>query len=152
MVTIREILQGKHTGEVIEIRGWIHRTRSSGGLVFAVIRDSSGLVQVTVDKRSVPEKAFADAKQALVESSIEVEGEVVEDERAPGGYEIRAEDLRVVNFAEKFPISKDKSEEFLLDVRHLWVRSQKMTNVLKVRSSIFGAIHDYFRSQGFHET
>ncbi len=152
MVPIREILRGKHTGEAVGIRGWIHRTRSSGGLVFAVIRDSSGLVQVTVDKRNVPEKAFAGAKQALVESSVEVEGEVVEDERAPGGYEIRAKDFRVVSFSEKFPISKDKSEEFLLDVRHLWVRSQRMTNVLKVRSSVFGAIHDYLRSQGFHET
>ncbi|MCJ2563795.1 MAG: OB-fold nucleic acid binding domain-containing protein, partial [Candidatus Thermoplasmatota archaeon] len=97
MVPIREILRGKHTGEAVGIRGWIHRTRSSGGLVFAVIRDSSGLVQVTVDKRNVPEKAFAGAKQALVESSVEVEGEVVEDERAPGGYEIRAKEFHVVS-------------------------------------------------------
>lgn len=152
MVTIREILQGKHTGEAVGIRGWIHRTRSSGGLVFAVVRDSSGLVQVTVDKGNVPDKGFSEAKLALVESSVEVEGEVVEDKRAPGGFEIRANDFHVVGFADKFPISKDKSEEFLLDVRHLWVRSQRMTNVLKVRSSVFGATHNYFRGEGFHET
>lgn len=152
MVSIKEILQGKHSGEDVIIRGWIYRTRSSGGLVFAVIRDSSGLLQSTVNKESVSEKAFADARRALVESSVEVKGEVVEDERAPGGYEIRANDFRVISLAEKFPISKDKSKEFLLDVRHLWVRSQEMTNILKVRSSVFGAIHDYFRSEGFYET
>jgi asparaginyl-tRNA synthetase len=152
MVAIREILRGKHTGDIVSIRGWIHRTRSSGGLVFAVIRDSSGLVQVTVDKQIVPDKGFSDAKVALVESSVEVEGAVVEDERAPGGFEIRAKEFHVVGSAEKFPISKDKSEEFLLDVRHLWVRSQKMTNILKVRSSVFRATHDHFRDEGFYET
>lgn len=152
MIAIGEILKGSHTGDVVSIRGWIHRTRSSGGLVFAVLRDSSGLVQVTVDKQSVSEKAFIDAGSALIESSVEVEGEVVEDERAPGGFEVRAKDFRVVGFAEKFPISKDKSEEFLLDIRHLWVRSQRMTNVLKIRSSLFGAIHEYFRGEGFFET
>ncbi|MFQ6107351.1 MAG: asparagine--tRNA ligase [Thermoplasmata archaeon] len=151
-MNIKEILQGKHSGEDVIIRGWIHRTRSSGSLVFAIVRDSSGVIQVTVNKEGVPEKAFADAKKALVESSVEVSGEVVEDQRAPGGYEIRARDFRVVSFAAKFPISKDKSEEFLLDVRHLWVRSQKMVNVLKVRSSVFGAIHNYFRGKGFYET
>ncbi|MFQ5909393.1 MAG: asparagine--tRNA ligase [Thermoplasmata archaeon] len=152
MARIKEILQGKHSGRNVNVHGWIHRTRSSGGLVFIVIRDSSGLLQVTVNKEAVSERAFSDARSALVESSVEVSGEVVEDKRAPGGYEIRAKDFRVISFAEKFPISKDRSEEFLLDVRHLWVRSQKMTNVLKVRSSIFGAIHDYFRTEGFHET
>lgn len=152
MVSIRDVLQGKHSGEDVTIRGWIHRIRSSGGLVFAVIRDSSGLLQVTVGKDDVSKKAFLDARKALIESSVEVSGEVIKDERAPGGYEIQAKDFHVVGGAEKFPISKDKSEEFLLDIRHLWVRSQKMTNILKIRSSVFGAIHDYFRSKGFYET
>jgi asparaginyl-tRNA synthetase len=152
MVAIREILRGNHTGGAVGIRGWIHRTRSSGGLVFAIIRDSSGVVQVTVDKQNVLDKGFSEAKLALVESSVEVEGEVVQDQRAPGGFEIRAKEFRVVGPAEKFPISKDKSEEFLLDVRHLWLRSRKMTNILKVRSTVFGATHDFFRRQGFFET
>lgn len=152
MVAVREILQGKHDGKEVSIRGWLYRTRSSGALVFAVVRDSSGYVQVTVNKEDVSESVYSDAKKALIESSVKVKGDVVKDERAPGGYEIRAKDFQVVSFAEKFPISKDLSEEFLLDIRHLWVRSQKMVNVLKVRSAVFGAIHEYFRGEGFYET
>lgn len=151
MVAIREILRGGRVGEEVELRGWIHRTRSSGGIVFAVLRDASGIVQVTVGKKGVPEEAFRAAESALVESSVIAHGTVVEDPRAPGGVEVRASDFRVVHFAEKFPITEDQSEEFLLDVRHLWIRSPKMANVWKVRHTAFGAVHEYWRSEGFYE-
>lgn len=151
MDKIGEVLSEKNEGKEVEVRGWIYRTRSSGSLVFAVLRDSTGIVQVTVSKEDVPEKDFADAEKALIESSVIAKGTVVKDERAPGGFEIRATSFRVVGFAEKYPITKDQSDEFLLDKRHLWIRSQRMTSIMKIRSTVFGAIHDYFRANGYYE-
>src|SRR5512137_2525121 len=151
MVTVREILKGGHVGEDVEIRGWIFRTRTVGGKIFVVVRDGTGVIQTAITKGDVPEKSFADAEKALIESSIVVRGTVAEDKRAPGGLELRVKDINVHHFADKFPIQKDLSEEFLLDVRHLWIRSQKMSSVFHVRHTVFGAVHGYFRGQGFYE-
>src|SRR5438034_6289558 len=151
MVSITEILKGLHTGKPVELRGWIYRTRSVGGKAFVVVRDATGIVQVAISRDAVPTEAFAAAQKALIESAVIVHGKVVEDKRAPGGFEIRADDFKVVHFAEKFPIQEDLSEEFLLDVRHLWVRSQKMTGIFRVRHTVFGAVHEYFREHGFWE-
>ncbi|MEF8879559.1 MAG: asparagine--tRNA ligase [Candidatus Thermoplasmatota archaeon] len=148
---IKEILEGKKTEETVSIRGWIYRTRSSGNIVFTVIRDSTGTIQATVKKGNLPDSQFEDAEKALVESSVKIDGIVKQDDRAPGGYEIRVNEFDVVDFAENFPIVEDQSREFLLDQRHLWLRSQQLTNVLKIRSTIVGAIHEFFRNQGFHE-
>jgi len=151
MVSIAEILQGRHTGKTVELRGWIYRTRSVGGKVFVVLRDATGILQATIARDAVPEKSFAAAEKALIESAAVVRGKVVEDKRAPGGYEIRAEDFQVLHFAQKFPIQEDLSEEFLLDVRHLWVRSQRMTTIFRIRHTTFAAVHQYFRDHGFWE-
>lgn len=151
MVQISEIVEGRHTGKEVEVRGWIYRTRSSGSIVFVVVRDSSDIVQATVIKGEVPEKNFENARRALVESSVIVRGIVAEDERAPNGYEIKVKSFNVVGFAEKFPITKDKSDEFLLDNRHLWLRSREMTATLKVRSEVFNLIREYFQSHGYYE-
>jgi asparaginyl-tRNA synthetase len=137
--------------QTVEIRGWIYRTRSSGKLVFATIRDSTGIVQVTIAKNEVPEEIFNDAKKALVESSVIVRGLVKIDERAPGGKEILVKDFKVFNFADKYPITKDQSEEWLREQRHLWLRSRKLSAILKVRSTVTGAIHKFFRDQGYYE-
>src|SRR5437867_1911502 len=151
MVSVAEILKGRHTGKEVELRGWIYRTRSVGGKAFVVVRDATGTVQVAISRDAVPAEAFAAAQKALIESAIVVHGKVVEDKRAPGGFEIRADGFKVVHFAEKFPIQEDLSEEFLLDVRHLWVRSQRMTTIFRIRHTTFGAVHEYFRDQGFWE-
>jgi len=151
MVAIVDILKGYHTGEEVELRGWIYRTRSVGGKVFVVLRDATGVLQVTIARDAVPPEAFATIEKALIESSVVVRGTIAEDKRAPGGYELRAKDVRVVHSAEKFPIQEDLSEEFLLDVRHLWVRSQRMTTIFRIRHTAFAAVHEYFRSQGFWE-
>src|SRR5467141_2137009 len=132
MVSIREILQGSHVGQSVELKGWIYRTRTVGGKIFVVLRDATGIIQVTISRDAVSEKAFAAAEKALIESSLVVRGMVVQDKRAPGGYEIRASDFDVIHFAEKFPIQEDPGEEFLLDVRHLWTRSQRMTTILRI--------------------
>lgn len=148
---VEEILTGEYTGKSIHLRGWIYRTRSSGNIVFMVLRDVTGVLQATVKKGNLPDAEFEDALKALIESSVRVTGTVKEDKRAPGGYELQVTNLSVVNFAEPFPITKDQSPEFLLDQRHLWIRSRKLTAVLKVRSTVVGAIHSFFRDQGFYE-
>ncbi len=148
---IEEILQGKKTHEIVHVRGWIYRTRSSGNIVFMTLRDASGILQTTIKKGNLPDSKFADAEKALIESSIEITGVVREDKRAPGGFELLVSDLRVVQFAEPFPIGKDQSPEFLLDQRHLWIRSRKLTSIFKIRSTVVGAIHQFFRERGFYE-
>jgi len=151
MVQIADALAGKLTGREVELRGWIYRTRTVGGKIFVVLRDATGVIQVTLTKGEVRPDQFEAAEKALIESAVKAFGAVVQDKRAPGGYELRAMDFQVVSFAEKFPISEDQSEEFLLDVRHLWVRSQRMTQVFRVRHTVVGAIHAYFRDGGFWE-
>jgi len=148
---INDILFGKKTDKKVKSRGWIYRTRSSGNIVFAILRDSSGTLQTTIIKGSLADKEFEDAKKALIESSVIVEGVVKKDQRAPGGFELKVTKFDVVNFADTFPITKDQSPEFLLDQRHLWIRSQKLTAVLKIRSTIVGAIHTFFRNLGYYE-
>ncbi len=134
------------------IRGWVYRHRVSKDVVFALIRDSSGIVQCTFKKKEVGDEVFKKVESLTIESSIKIKGEVREDKRAPGGFEVSGKELEVVHLAETFPIGRDLSEEFLMDVRHLWVRSQKITNAMKVRSKVFEAIREYFRGEGFYET
>ncbi len=148
---IQDILQGHNTGKNVNLRGWIYRTRSSGNIVFMVVRDATGILQATVKKGNLSDSEFFDGKKALIESSLELKGIVKEDKRAPGGYELQVTGLNIINFAEPFPIVKDQSPEFLLDQRHLWIRSQHLTSILKVRSTIVGAIHNFFRKRGFYE-
>lgn len=148
---IEEIFDEKRTDEIVHLRGWIYRTRSSGNIAFTVIRDATGTIQATVKKGNLPDNEFEDAKKTLIESSVELKGIVKEDKRAPEGYELQVKGFNVVNFAEPFPIVKDQSPEFLLDQRHLWIRSQKLTSILKIRSTVVGAIHKFFRDRGYFE-
>jgi len=148
---IEEILNEKRTDETVHLRGWIYRTRSSGNIAFTVIRDATGTIQATVKKGNLLDNEFEDAKKALIESSVELKGIVKEDKRAPEGYELQVKGFNVVNFAEPFPIVKDQSPEFLLDQRHLWIRSQKLTSILKIRSTVVGAIHKFFRDRNYFE-
>ncbi|UCE73677.1 MAG: asparagine--tRNA ligase, partial [Methanomassiliicoccales archaeon] len=150
-IPIEEVQSGRLTEKEVEIRGWIYRSRSSGKIVFALIRDHTGVIQTTVIKNVASDPDFDDAQKALVESSVIVNGLVRKDERAPGGYEIQAKSFKVVAFAEPFPITKDQSEEFLRDNRHLWLRSRKITAMMKIRSTVTGAIHQFFRDKGYFE-
>jgi asparaginyl-tRNA synthetase len=148
---IRNILDKKNVGKTFHLRGWVYRTRSSGSIVFSVIRDSTDIIQVTIKKENLPDEEFSSAQKTLIESSVEIEGILKEDKRAPGGYELKVTGYKVINYAEPFPIVKDQSPEFLLDQRHLWIRSQKLTAVLKIRSTVVGAIHKFFRDRGYYE-
>ncbi|MFQ5920316.1 MAG: asparagine--tRNA ligase [Thermoplasmata archaeon] len=150
-VPLGDILQGQHTGQPVKVRGWVYRTRSSGGIAFLLLRDATGVVQSTFRKEEIGDALFAAVEEAGREASVVVEGTVAEDKRAPGGYEVRGTAFELVGPSPNFPIARDLSEEFLLDVRHLWVRSRRMTSIFKVRSTVFRAIHDYFREEGFYE-
>jgi asparaginyl-tRNA synthetase len=151
MLQTMEALSKEHVGKKVRVRGWIYRTRSSGGIVFAIIRDSTGVIQVTVKKGAVPDPQFEAATEAGIESSVTVEGEVVEDKRAPGGFEIRANSFEVVGLAEAFPITEYQSTELLLDLRHLWIRSREQTAVAKVKAALVRGGREWFHDNGYVE-
>ncbi len=148
IAAIQDILDGKHKGESVTIRGWIYRKREGKQTIFMVVRDASGIIQCTV-KRDNP--LWNRAEKITIESSVTLEGTVKKDKRAPGGYEIAVEKLSIVGLAETFPITQDKSEEFLRDVRHLWLRSRRMNLIMKVRSEVLQFIHEFFRKESFIE-
>lgn len=145
---ISEVADKSFEGKKAALRGWIHRHRSGKEAVFFTLRDSSGYIQCVVKKDN---KQFAEADKLGIESSLTLHGTIKKDERAPGGYELLVESFEVVGQSNNYPISKDFSDEFLLDVRHLSVRNQRLINVWKIRSTVFGAIHEYFRKNGYYE-
>ncbi|MCW3996477.1 MAG: asparagine--tRNA ligase [Candidatus Bathyarchaeota archaeon] len=145
---ISQILDGKCTDQKIAVRGWVYRKRESKELIFLLIRDSTGVIQCTVKKTS---PAWNEAQKLTIESSLSLEGTVKEDKRAPGGYEINSELVNIIGLAETFPIAKDKSEEFIRDMRHLWLRSRKMNLVMKVRAEVLEATRKYFKQQNYTE-
>ena len=133
----------------VSVRGWVYRERGSNKLKFVVLRDSTNIIQCIFKRDNF--KNWEDIDKLQVESSLQITGTIKKDPRAPSGYEIQVEKYEIVGPSENYPITKDQSVEFLADNRHLWLRSRKMTAILKVRSTIFGAIHEYFRKEGFHE-
>ncbi|MEM0138387.1 MAG: asparagine--tRNA ligase [Thermoplasmatales archaeon] len=148
---IREVLDDKYVSKSVTVRGWIYRARESGSLVFLVVRDSTDIIQVVVEKGSVTPEEFDNAKKATVESSLEVTGICVKEKKAVTGYEIHASKLVFYQIADVFPITKDKSDEFLLDIRHLWLRSREMTATLKVREAVLDLIRSFMKEKGYHE-
>ena len=151
MVSTKDALSKDQVGKKVQVRGWIYRTRSSGGIVFAVLRDSSGIIQVTVKKGNVPDAEFENATKSGIESSVIIEGEVAEDKRAPGGFEIRATKFELVGIAEAFPITEYQSTELLLDLRHLWIRSREQTAVAKVKAALVRGGREWFHDNGYVE-
>lgn len=134
----------------VTIRGWVYRERGSNKMRFIILRDSTNIIQCVLSREKF-EKQWEEIDKIQIEASLEIEGTIKEDKRAPTGYEISAEKINIVGESNEFPINKDLNEELLGDRRHLWLRSRKMTAIMKIRSTIFGAIHDYFRKNGFYE-
>src|SRR3990170_6795613 len=122
LVKIREILDGCYEDKKVVIRGWVYRKREGKETIFLVVRDSTGFIQCTIKKNSA---VWSEAERLTIESSLTLEGTTKPDKRAPGAYEISVDAISVIGLAELFPISKDKSEDFLRDVRHLWLRSRR---------------------------
>ncbi|HKZ88163.1 MAG TPA: asparagine--tRNA ligase, partial [Candidatus Bathyarchaeia archaeon] len=148
LVKIREVLDGNCENKDISVRGWVYRKREGKELIFLLVRDSTGVIQCTVKKAS---PAWAEAEKLTIESSLTLEGVAKQDKRAPGGYEISAENISSIGLAELFPITKDKSEEFIRDMRHLWLRSRKMNLVMKVRANVLEYTREYFKQEGYTE-
>ena len=144
----------KEGGEsYVTIKGWIYRKRILKNKVFLIVRDSTGIIQVIFD-RELNSKLFDLASNLNIESAVVVSGVVKREPRAPGGFEIHAQDLKWYSTGHPFPINEDAvltDSEYLLDLRHLWIRSRKMTAILKIRHTIFEAIHEYFRNHGYYE-
>jgi len=148
-LSVKGVLESKT--EDISLRGWVYRIRDQKDNIFITIRDETGIIQLVASKDKLKAEEFQLAKALGIESSIIVHGKLRKEERSPQGYEVDIDSLELVGKSENYPISKDFSEEFLLDVRHLWLRSRKMTAILKIRSTVIGAIHEYFRKEGFYE-
>ena len=141
---------GQHVGETVTIKGWLHNRRSSGKIHFLVVRDGSGFLQVVMGKNDVPPEVFAAADHLAQESAIIVTGVVREDKRAKGGFELTANGLEVVAAAHDYPITpKEHGVDYLLDRRHLWIRAERQTAILRVRHEIIDAVRDFFNGRGF---
>ena len=153
-VYIHEI--GKYEGQEVTIRGWLYNIRSSGKIIFPIVRDGTGLLQTILLKNAVPPDVFEAAKSLTQESSLEVTGtirRVPEGKTAPGGFEMDVKDLRIgqlIPADHAFPITpKEHGVEFLMDQRHLWIRSARQHAILKVRHEIIRAVRDFFDDRGF---
>src|SRR5215475_5721933 len=151
ITTIAEI--GKHEGHSVTIRGWLYNLRESGKLLFPIFRDGSGMIQGIVPKAAVPPEVFDAIKGLTQESSIIVEGKVRADKRAPGGYELDVSSVQVlqrVSEDDPYPITpKEHGVDFLMEHRHLWLRSPRQAAVLRVRAEIIKAARDFFDDRGF---
>ncbi|UCE45660.1 MAG: asparagine--tRNA ligase [Methanobacteriota archaeon] len=151
MQSIAKVLSGDSLGQPVGVHGWIYRTRSSGGIVFVVVRDSTGIIQTTMRKGVVSDAEFELASSAGIESAVEVEGTLAEDKRAPGGLEIRASKFSLVAPSEPFPITEYQSTELLLDQRHLWIRSREQTAVTRIKAAMLRGGREWFQENDYVE-
>lgn len=139
-----------HEGEVVRIHGWLYNKRSSGKIRFLLVRDGTGIIQCVAIKGQVPDAVFDRCDEVTQESSLIVTGKVRKDERAPGGHELEIHDFQIIHLAVDYPISpKEHGVEYLMDRRHLWLRSSRQHAILRVRHQIMRAIRDFFDGHGF---
>lgn len=140
----------EHVGKNVELRGWVYNRRSSGKIQFIVVRDGTGICQAVVLKNEVAPEIFEAADKLTQESSLIVRGSVREDKRAPGGYEVTVKEIEAVQIADEYPITlKEHGVEFLMDNRHLWMRTPRQAAILRIRSEVIKAIRDFLDDDGF---
>jgi asparaginyl-tRNA synthetase len=154
ITTIADI--GKHEGQSITLRGWLYNLRASGKLLFPIFRDGTGTIQGIVPKAAVPEHVFETLKSLTLESSLTVTGRVRADSRAPSGFEIDVDDVTVtqrIPVETPYPIQlKEAGVDFLMENRHLWIRTPRQSSILRVRATIMRAAAEYFDTNGFIRT
>lgn len=139
-----------HDGQHVTLRGWLANRRSSGKIHFLQVRDGSGFIQAVMSKATVGDEMFATAGHLSQESSIVIEGNVRADSRAPGGYEVDVTSFQLIGASHDYPITpKEHGVDFLLDRRHLWIRTARQQAVLRIRHEVIDAVRDYFNSRGF---
>ena len=147
-LTIREAMK-KGSGKVV-VWGWVYRERGSNKMKFIILRDHTDIIQCVLSRENF-EKQWKEIDALQIEASIEMEGVIKKDKRAPTGYEINVNKVNIVGESKEFPINKDLNEELLGDRRHLWLRSRKMTAAMKIRSAVMFALHEYMHRNGFTE-
>lgn len=141
-----------HVGETVRMQGWAANKRSGKGLFFIVMRDGSGFCQCVVDETKVQPSVFEDARRLTMESSFSIEGTVVKDEKQIGGYELQTNNIQIISIAEEFPIAKkEHGVDFLMDNRHLWLRSRRQWAIMRIRNRIIYSIHNFFQQNDFVE-
>jgi len=141
---------GRYDGQEVTISGWLYNKRSSGKIWFLLLRDGTGILQCVVSKKDVNEKIFQLYDELTYESSLKVSGLVHADRRAPGGFELWVNDIEVLQIAKDYPITpKEHGVDFLMDHRHLWIRSLKQNAILRIRHEVIRAIRDFFNNHGF---
>ena len=139
-----------HEGMTVSVRGWLYNQRSSGRIAFLQVRDGTGVVQAVASKNEVSESVWESVGELTQESSLIVTGQVRADERAPSGFELGLKDLEIVHIAEEYPITpKEHGIEFLMDHRHLWLRSSRQTAALRIRAKVAGICRSYYDDRGF---
>ncbi len=140
-----------HAGETVRVRGWVTHVRSSGKIAFVVVRDGSGIVQTVISRKEVDEASWTELARAVIESAVEITGVARQDDRAPGGVEVTVNTLRVTgDSSADYPIQpKEHGIDFLLDNRHLWLRSPRQTAIARVRHEVVQAIRDFFYERDF---
>ncbi len=151
MQSISSALNDSLIGKEVELRGWVYRIRSTAKLCFVVLRDSSNIIQCVGKIDELGEEKFKILSSLTIESSLSLKGIIRKDERAVTGYELNISDYYIFCRNVNFPVSKDISEDFELDNRHLWIRSREFTAVLKIRSTIFKAFSDFFYENGYYQ-
>jgi asparaginyl-tRNA synthetase len=134
----------------VSVRGWVHRERGSNKIKFIVLRDVSNVIQCVLERKKLENK-WEDIDKIQVEYSLEIQGSIKEDKRAPSGYEISVDDLKIVGESDTFPIQKDQNREFLDDHRHLWLRSRKMQAIMKIRHTVLAGFREHYTDQGYFE-
>jgi asparaginyl-tRNA synthetase len=141
---------GQHEGQEVTLKGWLHNRRSSGKIHFLIVRDGTGFIQAVMSKAAVGEDLFKTADHLSQETSIVVTGTARADTRAPSGYEIDVKNLEVVGESHDYPITpKEHGVDYLLDRRHLWIRTERQQAILRVRHEIINAVRDFFNTRGF---
>ncbi|MBE8162421.1 MAG: asparagine--tRNA ligase [Bdellovibrionaceae bacterium] len=139
-----------YVGKKVTLKGWVYNSRSSGKIKFLLLRDGTGLCQCIYFKGECQESALQDFSQLTQETTVEVTGVVREEPRSPGGVELGADTLKILHLTKDFPISpKEHGVDFLMNNRHLWVRSKKQTAILRIRAEVTSAIYDFFNGRGF---
>ncbi len=149
--SIAQVMNDDMIGEEVELRGWVYRHRVIGGKVFVVLRDSTGIIQCVIDSSKVSPQVYDTAVDLGIESSIAVKGIVRKEPRAPGGYELHVKDLKVYGISRDFPIKGGEGIEYLLDNRHLWIRSRKLTTVMKIKHTVLKASREWLLENGWWE-
>lgn len=141
---------GEHEGEDVKVYGWLYNKRASKGIHFLILRDGTGILQIVVNENEVDAASWSTAESSAQECSMMITGTVVRDSRQPGGYELHASSVRVVGSSHDYPITpKEHGIEFLMQHRHLWLRSRRPWAVMRIRNRVVMAVHQFFQSRGF---